>query len=229
MQGFSSLRFAKPLAGVMATVALAIGTGSAFADRIENPTATFSGLDKVTGRIIHFKAAIGETVQFGTLLITPRICNSRPATQAPETDSFIQVDEIKSKNKEQQIFSGWIFADSPGLNGIEHPIYDVWLKSCDGGTKVIATAKPEIPAETSAAGVPTDLGAKSAPGAKPALSDAATPEPGNAALLPPAPARKLAVQRPPRQLHPVIRRRIVPRQRFYPVAPPTLQGHDGIY
>lgn len=220
------MRFAKTLGGLIATVAMTTGAASAFADRIENPTATFSGLDKVTGRIVHFKAAIGETVQFGTLLITPRICNSRPATQAPETDSFIQVDEIRSKKKEQQIFSGWIFADSPGLNGIEHPIYDVWLKSCDGGTKIIATAKPEVPAEAPsnvepAAGAPTDLGVNAA------LPDAGTPEPGNAALVPPA--RKVVNQQPPRQLHPVIQRRVVPRQRFYPVAPPTLQGHDGIY
>lgn len=206
---------------------MSVGMARAFADRIENPTATFSGLDKVTGRIVHFKAAIGETVQFGTLLITPRICNSRPATQAPETDSFIQVDEIKSKSKAQQIFSGWIFADSPGLNGIEHPIYDVWLKSCDGGTKVIATAKPDVPAEAPRAeapvgGMPVDLGAKAG-----LPHDAATPGPGGNVLAPPA--TKVVTRQPPRQLHPVIQRRVVPRQRFYPVAPPTLQGHDGIY
>ena len=211
------MRFKKPSMAMMIVTAAMVGCiAVARADRIENPTATFAGLDKVTGRIIHFKAAIGETVQFGTLLITPRICNSRPATEAPETDSFIQVDQIKSKSKEQQIFSGWIFADSPGLNGIEHPIYDVWLTSCDGGTKVIATAKPEPPA----APAQPDLGVT------PLIPDAANPSADTTAAAPP---KKVVAQQPPRQLHPVIRRRVVPRQRFYPVTPPTLQGHDGIY
>ncbi len=201
---------------VIVSAAMVSAMALAHADRIENPTATFAGLDKVTGRIIHFKAAIGETVQFGTLLITPRICNSRPATEAPETDSFIQVDEIKSKNKEQQIFSGWIFADSPGLNGIEHPIYDVWLKSCEGGTKIIATAKPDVPAPTAQPG----------PAVGPTAQGATSPLTDLPTLAPP---KKLVAQRPPRQLHPILRRQVVPRQRFYPVAPPTLQGHDGIY
>ncbi|MBV1706974.1 MAG: DUF2155 domain-containing protein [Hyphomicrobiales bacterium] len=213
------MRLVKPFLPLMiVATAMAGATGLAHADRIENPTATFAGLDKVTGRIIHFKAAIGETVQFGTLLITPRICNSRPATEAPETDSFIQVDEIKSKNKEQQIFSGWIFADSPGLNGIEHPIYDVWLKSCEGGTKVIVTAKPEIPAPS----------VQPAPATSPAAPGAANP-PVAAVPAAPAPPRALVVQHPRAPVRRVIRRRVVPRQRFYPVAPPTLQGHDGIY
>ena len=81
----------------------------------------FDGLDKITGRIISFEVAINETVQFGTLQITPRVCYSRPPTEQPQTDVFAQVDEIDEKKEVKRIFSGWMFADSPGLHGVEHP------------------------------------------------------------------------------------------------------------
>ncbi len=104
------------------------------------PTAVFDGLDKITGRIISFEVALNETVQFGTLQITPRICYSRPPTEAPQTDVFAEVDEIDEQKAVKRIFSGWMFADSPGLHGVEHPIYDVWLTACKGGTTVIHEA-----------------------------------------------------------------------------------------
>src|SRR5262249_5996332 len=62
--------------------------------KIANKGAMFSGLDKITGRIITFDAAIGETVQFGALQVTPRICYTRPPTETPNTDAFIEVDEV---------------------------------------------------------------------------------------------------------------------------------------
>ena len=114
--------------------------GPAFADKISHPTAVFEGLDKITGRTISFEVAINETVQFGTLQITPRVCYSRPPTEAPQTDAFAQVDQIDEKKNLKRIFSGWMFADSPGLHGIEHPIYDIWLTGCKGGTTIIHEA-----------------------------------------------------------------------------------------
>ncbi len=101
--------------------------------RIANPTAVFSGLDKITGRIISFDVAINETVQFGALQVTPKVCYSRPPTETPNTDSFVQVDEVTLSGEIRRIFSGWMFAASPGLHAIEHPIYDVWLTECKGG------------------------------------------------------------------------------------------------
>ena len=131
-----------------ALAACAIGfAGAARADKISNPTAVFDGLDKITGRIITFDVAINETVQFGTLQVTPRVCYSRPQTEQPRTDGFVQVDEIDESKKEKRIFSGWMFADSPGLHGVEHPIYDVWLINCKGGTTVIRDA-PQTAAST---------------------------------------------------------------------------------
>ena len=101
--------------------------------RISNPTAVFAGLDKITGRTISFDVAINETVQFGALQVTPRVCYSRPPTETPNTDAFVEVDEVTLQNEIKRIFTGWMFAASPGLHAVEHPIYDVWLTDCKGG------------------------------------------------------------------------------------------------
>jgi hypothetical protein len=101
--------------------------------RIANPTSVFSGLDKITGRIISFDVAINETVQFGALQVTPRVCYSRPPTEPSRTDAFVEVDEVTLQGEVKRIFEGWMFAASPGLHAVEHPIYDVWLTECKGG------------------------------------------------------------------------------------------------
>ena len=129
------------------------------AQKIANKGAMFSGLDKITGRIINFDAAIGETVQFGALQVTPRICYTRPPTETPNTDAFIEVDEVTLQGEVKRIFTGWVFASSPGLHAVEHPIYDVWLTDCK--SPVVAAAPPPDPAP--------------APAAQPAKPPAASP------------------------------------------------------
>ena len=124
-------------------IASPFAVGPAEADKIKHPTAVFEGLDKITGRIISFEAAIDETVQFGSLQITPRVCYTRPPTEAPRTDVFVEVDEVTEKKTYDRIFTGWMFAASPGLHGIEHPVYDIWLTDCKGGTQIIHEA-PEV-------------------------------------------------------------------------------------
>jgi hypothetical protein len=62
--------------------------------------------------------------------VTPRVCWSSPETEEPKTDSFVEVDEITLDRKIRRIFTGWMFAESPGLNAVEHAVYDVWLKAC---------------------------------------------------------------------------------------------------
>jgi hypothetical protein len=125
----------------LALALLAGGAGQAQADKIKNPTAVFSGLDKITGRIISFEVAVDETVQFGALQLTPRVCYTRPQTESPNTTVFVEVDEVTLENKYRRIFTGWMFASSPGLHGIEHAVYDIWLTDCKGGSEVIAEAK----------------------------------------------------------------------------------------
>jgi hypothetical protein len=102
------------------------------AQKVPNNQAVLSGLDKITGRIISFDVAIGETVQFGALQVTPRVCYTRPPTETPSTDSFLEVDEITLQGEIKRLFTGWMFAASPGLHAIEHPIYDIWLADCKG-------------------------------------------------------------------------------------------------
>jgi hypothetical protein len=92
------------------------------AQKILNKKASFSGLDKITGRIINFDEEIGETVQFGALRVKTDACYTRPATEAANTDAFVEVDEITLQGEVKRIFSGWMFAASPGLHGVEHPI-----------------------------------------------------------------------------------------------------------
>jgi hypothetical protein len=110
--------------------------------RISNPTAVFSGLDKITGRIISFDVAINETVQFGALQVTPRVCYSRPPTETPNTDSFVEVDEVTLQGEIKRIFTGWMFAASPGLHAVEHPVYDVWVTDCKGGQNPAVAEAP---------------------------------------------------------------------------------------
>ena len=105
-------------------------------NRIANPVAVFAGLDKITGRITAFDVYIDETVQFGSLQVTPRVCYTRPPTEAPRTDAFVEVDEIGLDRKVRRIFGGWMFADSPGLHAVDNPVYDVWLTDCKMKSKV---------------------------------------------------------------------------------------------
>jgi hypothetical protein len=111
---------------------------------IDNRRAVFAGLDKITGRTFTFDAAIGETVQFGALQVTPRACYTRPPTEATNTDAFVEVDEVTLKGQIKRIFTGWMFAASPGLNAVEHPIYDVWLTNCESPV-VAQVAEPPPP------------------------------------------------------------------------------------
>ena len=125
--------------------------GPALAERIKNPTAVFNGLDKITGRLISFDVAIGETVQFGALQVTPRACYSRPSDEQPKTTTFVEVDEVMLDGQQKRLFSGWMFAESPGLNAVEHPVFDVWLTACANPVRAESTkrgpAAPDQPSE----------------------------------------------------------------------------------
>ena len=115
------------------------------ATKITNKKASFSGLDKITGRIINFDEDIGETVQFGALRVKTDACYTRPSTEAANTDAFVEVDEITLQGEVKRIFSGWMYAASPGLHGVEHPIYDIWLTDCKGPDQTIVSAQPDPP------------------------------------------------------------------------------------
>jgi hypothetical protein len=125
-------------------------SGPALADTIANPVAEFSGLDKITGRITNFDVYINETVQFGALQITPRACYTRPPTETQRTSVFVEVDQVSLRGTVERIFTGWMFADSPALNAIDHAVYDIWLIDCKQSSEVpppdAPAAAPQTPA-----------------------------------------------------------------------------------
>lgn len=123
------MRCAQRLAGLAAILTVATA-GPAVAERIENPIAVFSGLDKVGGKITTLEVKVGEAIQFGSLVMRVRVCNSRPVTEEPNTTSFVEIDDVKVDGSVKRAFTGWMFAESPALNALEHPVYDVWLTGC---------------------------------------------------------------------------------------------------
>ena len=109
---------------------LAFGASSARGERISNAVAVFAALDKVTGRVSPLEIKMGQTVAFGALKVTARACYTRPPTENPLTSAFIEVDELLLDGSARRIFTGWTFAESPGIHAVEHPTFDVWLTSC---------------------------------------------------------------------------------------------------
>lgn len=114
--------------GLVAGLGLLIG--AAQAQPIANPVAVFTGLDKITGRITVFDVYIDETVQFGSLQLTPRVCYTRPATEAQNVTAFVEVDQVSLRATMRRVFSGWMFAESPALHAIDDAVYDIWLVDC---------------------------------------------------------------------------------------------------
>ena len=112
-------------------------------------TLVLQGLDKITGKPTTLLVPIGKSVQFATLTISARYCYSTPVNETPETAAFVQIDDHRPDQPQRRVFSGWMYASSPGLNGMEHPLYDVWVITCKaiapGETVAIGAAKPTKP------------------------------------------------------------------------------------
>jgi hypothetical protein len=120
----------------LAALGLLAAAASVAAQPVANPVATLAGLDKITGRVTRFDVYIDETVLFGALEITPRACYNRPPTETQRTSAFLEVDQRSLTGTSRRIFTGWMFADSPALNAVDHAVYDVWLIECKTSTEV---------------------------------------------------------------------------------------------
>ncbi len=94
------------------------------------PIAVLRGLDKVTARISTIEVPIGHAARFGTLEITVRTCDKRPPEEPPESAAFLDIWDIRQEQPAANLFRGWMFASSPALSAMEHPVYDVWLLDC---------------------------------------------------------------------------------------------------
>ncbi|MEZ5830387.1 MAG: DUF2155 domain-containing protein [Dongiaceae bacterium] len=101
------------------------------AHAIKMDEAVLQGLDKITARISTIKVGVGETVNFGSLQITVQACDKRPPEETPESAAFLQVVEQKPGEAPVTRFSGWMFASSPALSAMEHPVYDLWVLDCE--------------------------------------------------------------------------------------------------
>ncbi|MDE0814270.1 MAG: DUF2155 domain-containing protein [Alphaproteobacteria bacterium] len=93
-------------------------------------TVIMQGLDKVTARVTRFEAPIGVTVGFGALRITVRACDRTPPEEPPESTAFLDISEVRPGENALDLFHGWMFASSPALSALEHPVYDVWVLKC---------------------------------------------------------------------------------------------------
>jgi hypothetical protein len=121
----------------LVAAAVLVSVSPAMAQPVANPVATFAGLDKITGRITRFDVYIDETVLFGALEMTPRACYDRPASDTLQRSSvFLEVDQRSLDGSAERIFTGWMFADAPALNAVDHAVYDVWLIECKTSTNV---------------------------------------------------------------------------------------------
>lgn len=97
---------------------------------IETNGVTLQGLDKQTARVFIINAPVGQPIEFGTLKIIVQHCEKAPLENRQESIAFIRITEQKPNCPVQQLFSGWMFASSPALSALDHPIYDVWVKEC---------------------------------------------------------------------------------------------------
>jgi hypothetical protein len=128
-------RFPKlPRSAIFAAALLAAALAGPAAPRAAPyKIAVLQGLDKVTARVSTIEAPIGTTVRFGTLEVIVRECDKRPPEEPPETAAFVDIWEARSGEAAVSLFRGWMFASSPALSALEHPVYDIWVLDCAGG------------------------------------------------------------------------------------------------
>jgi hypothetical protein len=121
------MRLAAIVAVGVCAAPLSVGAAS---DMISEPIAVLQGLDKITARVSKFDAPVGQPVRFGTLSIIVRDCERNPPEERPESAAFLEIDEVRPGEGEVQRFSGWMFASSPALSALEHPVYDINVLDC---------------------------------------------------------------------------------------------------
>ena len=108
---------------------------------IKQPAVLLRGLDKISGRSTEINMAVGSNAMLGGLRVTVKACHQAPPTEPPESVAYVEVEDYgfsvkdpsqlpEDIDKNNRAFHGWMYASSPGLNGLEHPIYDVWVIRC---------------------------------------------------------------------------------------------------
>lgn len=100
------------------------------AENIEKNTARMQAMDKITGRVSVIDVPVNGKVDFGSISVVVRSCQTRSAEEIPDNFAFVDVADTDLSGKESNIFKGWMISSSPATNAVEHPIYDVWLLKC---------------------------------------------------------------------------------------------------
>ncbi|HLG90015.1 MAG TPA: DUF2155 domain-containing protein [Alphaproteobacteria bacterium] len=106
---------------------------------VDQPFATLQALDKVTARIKRITAKVGGTVPFGTLSIKVDACRKAPPEDPPESAAFLEITDARPGEAPQKVFSGWMFASSPALSAMDHPVYDISVVDCTSDATASAT------------------------------------------------------------------------------------------
>ena len=143
-------------AAPVATVTAATAAPTPMAERV----VALAALNKRNGTTQQFSAHPGDTLRFATLTIRVRACETTPPWEARQTAAYLQVDDLPvqvrtaAAAKPKRVFSGWMFAESPSLNPLQHPLYDVWVKSCtmrfpETGPDTLVAGRSQSPAPTS--------------------------------------------------------------------------------
>lgn len=112
---------------------------------IPGDIAVLQGLDKITARVSTFEAPLGQPVRFGSLEIVARACDKKPPEETPESTAFLEIVDVRPDSPSVALFKGWMFASSPAISALEHPVYDVWVIDCRNA----AAAAEEAPEGTS--------------------------------------------------------------------------------
>jgi len=133
--------------GLAAGIAGILAAAPVMAANLVGTAAKLQGMDKVTARISSFDAPIGEAVRYGSLEIIVRSCRKRPPEEQPESAAYLEISEIRPGKPNRKVFDGWMFASSPALSAMEHPVYDIWVVDC----KIPGASNPQSKAQKKAA------------------------------------------------------------------------------
>ena len=107
------------------------------------PVASLQALDKITARVTRLEAPVGETIAFGSLRITTRVCYRTPPEEPPESAAFLEIEEVEPGQLPVSHFVGWMFASSPAVSAMDHAIYDVRVLECQDRAQGNGEASPQ--------------------------------------------------------------------------------------
>jgi hypothetical protein len=92
--------------------------------------AVLQALDKVTARVTTLRATLNQPERYGSLTITVRACNARPPDEVPDAAAWLEISDSRAPANGAAVFRGWMFAEAPGVNMLEHPVYDIRIMEC---------------------------------------------------------------------------------------------------